>query len=359
LATAQELKSILNAHLKADVASMANDEVYRSGYWPTGFLPVDAVLGGGFAKGRFALVAGESATLKSLLGLGAIKQVQKRGGTAALIDVEHAFNPSWAEEIGVNLDDLILSRPETGESAIDQVEILIRNGIDFAVVDSIAALLPKAERDLMLSGKDNLQPARIAALMSPALRKLNSANKRSSVLWISQMRDTIGGMAFSPKTAVTGGKSIHYYVSQSLMLKKTGKITIDKNYYDGEKDAIDKQIIAQKFRVECNKSRFGQPFQIQHFVYDLINGKIDDSGYIIAQGLDLGVITRKGAWWTYTDTDDDGVVLEEYKAGSKDKFRELVQTTPAAYASLVSRVCKRYQLEEDVYVGNEVHLGAV
>lgn len=344
-----DIINAINLHLKSETLKTADDEVYKGGYWPTGLLPIDAVLMGGQAKGRHSLMAGESATLKSLIALSTVAQVQRQGGVAALVDAEHAFDQKWAEELGINLSELILQRPETGEEAIDTIELLARAETDFIAVDSIAALLPKAERDIMLSGGGNVQPARIAALMSVGLRRINAANKVSAIQWISQLRDNIGAMAFSPKTNVTGGKSIHYYISQSLMLKKTGKFHVDKPYFDGEKDQTDKQIVAQKFRVESVKTRFGQPFQLQHFTFDLINGQIDLAGYLISQGLYWGDIVKKGAHWTYTVVDSDGVVLAEHKAGSKDKFKELVESDPVIVDGLLDLVCRKYNLTKENY----------
>src|SRR5690606_14585629 len=174
------------------------------------------------------------------------------------------------------------------------------------IVDSIAALLPRVEREKMLSDGKDTQLGRIAALMSSGLRKINAANESSAIFWISQMRANIGAMAFSPKTSVTGGKAIHFFVSQSLVLKQTGKITEDVHYFDGEKDAVDKRVVGQKFRVELAKSRNKQPFDVQHFVYDLTKGEIDQNLFLMAEGLDMGYITKKGAWWTVLVPDENG-----------------------------------------------------
>jgi recombination protein RecA len=349
MASSQELKNLLNATLKRDVAKMADDEVYDAGLLPTGLLPFDVLMSGGWAKGRMGLVAGESATLKSLVVLASIAQTQASGGTAALFDAEHSFNRDWAKKIGVNVEDLILIQPESGEVAIDGIEVLIRNEIDFIGVDSIAALLPESDRAIMLSGKDNPQPARIAALMSIALRKLTAANKKSTITWITQMRANIGGMAFSPKTLQTGGKSIGFYSSQTLEIKKTGKTYMDLNYFDGSKEQTDKQIVGQNFRVELTKSRLGQPFKLSHFEYDLINGAIDIPGYLIAQGLDMGIITKKGAWWNIIITNADGEVTYENKAGSKDKFHLLVAEDLELQNKLIDIICTINALNPELY----------
>lgn len=352
MSRANELLAIVNKELggKEEVAFTADNEMYRAGYWPTGIMPIDAVLGGGIAKGRMMLASGESQTLKSLIGLSTAAQVQRLGGTAAIIDTEHAFNQEWAEGLGLNLSELILMQPKTGELALDQVRLLVSNEIDFVCFDSIATMLPKSEAELQLSGKDNNQPARIAALMALALRQINTSNSKTAIMWITQMRDNIGAMPMMAKTIATGGKSIHYYVSQSIGIKKTGKITEDVTYFNGEKDDTAKQQVAQKFRVELLKSRNKQPFEIQNFVYDYQTGEIDHTLFLMGQGLDLGIITKAGAWWTFTDVDEEtGEVRAEHKAGSRDKFRELVYSSPEVYHPLIKKVCARYKLDSDAY----------
>jgi recombination protein RecA len=345
----QELANALSSIMKTPV-KMASDSSFSSGYWPTGILPIDACLGGGWTKGRMSLVTGESATLKSYVGLKSIERVQKLGGTVALIDTEHAFNAEWADNLGIDRNQLILIQPDIAEEAVDQMEVLVRNDIDMIVFDSIAAMLPKSEKEIMLSGKDNVQPARIAWLMSIALRRLNTANEKTQITWITQKRANIGAIAFGPKTLDTGGKAIDFYVSQRIELRKTGKLYKDIAYWNGDKDATDKQIIAQQFRVELTKSRNRQPFEVQHFVYDLENGVIDTASFLINEGIDAGLISRKGAWWTYTSINPEtGEMGDEFKAGSKDKFRELVTNNPTIYNSLLSLVCDKYKLEEDNY----------
>lgn len=348
--TTTELLATLNKALETN-ATMANDGVLANEYWSTGIMPMDALLGGGFQKGRMALLAGESATLKSMVGLSTAGQVLKAGGSAAIIDTEHAFNQQWAENLGVDIDNLIVSRPETAEAAIDQMEVLVRNDIDYICLDSIAALLPKAERDIMLSGSSNVQPARIAAVMAIALRKLNSANQKSTIVWISQMRDNIGAMAFSPKSIITGGKSIHYYVSQSVRLSKVGKINADIKYYDGEKNATDKQIVIQKFKAELSKSRNTQPFSVQHFNFDLADGTIDHIQYLVQQGLDLGIITKpnKLTWELNIADPITGEVKREEKASGQEKFKDLLVNNPDIVADLSDAVAISHHLDPEMY----------
>ena len=349
---AKEMINMINSALgQNDRVLTADDELYRAGYWPTGLLPIDVVTGGGVARGRMFFTAGESQTLKSLIGLATIAQVQRLGGTAALIDTEHSFHQDWALALGINLSELILIQPEIGEEAVDQMDVMVTNEIDFICFDSIAAILTRSERELQLSGNSHNQPANIARLMSLALRKLTSANRKTSILWITQMRDNIGAMPASPKSIKTGGKAMDYYASQTLTLRKTGKITEDITYFDGEKaNATAKRQVAQKFRAELLKSRNKAPFDIQHFVFDYVSGKIDTASFLIGQGLDMGLITQSGRFWTYTDLNaETGEVNEEHKAGSKADFSRLVNDNAEVYNSLVYKVCEKYNLDPEVY----------
>lgn len=346
--------ALLNKTLGSEVTT-GGDNQLKNEYWSTGILPLDALLGGGFQKRRMALLAGESATLKSMIGLATAGQVQRNGGTAAIIDTEHAFNPDWATALGIDVDELIISRPKTGEEAVDQMEILIRNDVDYICMDSIATLLPKAERDIMLSGKDNIQPARIAALMAVGLRRLNTANENTCIVWVSQMRDNLGAMAFSPKTIITGGKSIHYYVSQSVKLTKVGKLVQDVEYYNGDKNAKDKQIIVQQFKAELSKSRNTQPFAIQHFNFDLRGGVIDTPQYLIQQGLDMGVVQRPNnrTWNVEIPNTETGEILYETSVTGKDAFAAEVYENKELQNHLIDAVAGRYNLDPEVYKWNE------
>lgn len=343
-----ELRQALSAHMKTPIKTGA-DSSYATGYWPSGIMPLDAVLGGGWMKGRFALITGESQTLKSFAGVKTIALAQQNDATTALIDTEHAYDPGRGAALGIDNENMILIQPETGEEAVDQMEFLIRNDIDLIVFDSIAAMLPESDRKIQLSGKDSPQPARIAALMSIALRKLNTANTKSAVLWITQKRANIGAMAFAPRTNNTGGKAIEFYVSQSVEFRRTNKLWLSQTYWNGEKEETDKQLIGQGFRVELTKARNKQPFDVSHFVYDYEVGDVDMVTFLIGEALADGVINKKGAWWTYTVVDSDGVVVAEHKAGSKDKFNELVATDPVVYNQLLTHVANTYELEANNY----------
>lgn len=334
-----------------DTATIGSDAKLKNEYWSTGILPMDALLGGGFQKRRMALLAGESATLKSMMGMSTAAQVQKAGGSAAIIDTEHAFNPEWAENLGIDTSEILIHHPETGEEAIDVMERLVRADFDYICMDSIATLLPKAERDIMLNGKDHVQPARIASLMAIGLRKLNTANENTSIVWISQMRDNIGAMAFSPKSIITGGKAIHYYVSQSVKLTKVGKVNAEIEYFNGDKVVKDRQVVSQNFKAELAKSRNTQPFQVQNFNFDLRSGVIDIPQYLIQQGLDIGVISRPNVrqWEINIANEETGEMIREEKVTGKDAFLDFVYTNPDVMNDLVDVVAKKYNLNPETY----------
>lgn len=292
----QELRDAVNATLGKDTLTMASDSSFKVQYIPTGVLPFDILLQGGIPEGRFIQLHGDYSTLKSYLALNICKQVQLRGGTAAYIDTEHSFDPDWAESVGVNVSDLIVKRPATGEEAVDIMDVLIRAEIDFIAFDSVAAALPQAETQKRLSG-ESMQPGRLAQLMSAAMRRLTAANKKSSVLWINQTRQNIG-ITFGSNEALPGGKALPYYASYILSVRKTGKVTNDVKFYDGTKWATGKEQVGQKFKAEVIKSKLSKPFRDIWFTWDMNHGQLDLPGFLIAQGVELGLVEQKGNTWT-------------------------------------------------------------
>ena len=211
---AKELAAAVNAALGKNAVIMGSDPYLEVTFLPTEVDPIDDLFFGGLPFGRFVEIFGDYSTLKSYVGYKAIASAQKRGLLAALIDTEHAFDPKWAEDIGVNLKELIYKQPETGEKGIDLAEVLIRGGVDIIVFDSVAAALPKSEQVIMLGGDKNIQPARLAQLMSLAMRKLTAANKKTTVLWINQTRVNVGVM-FGTNETVPGGKALPFYACLS------------------------------------------------------------------------------------------------------------------------------------------------
>lgn len=329
---AQALLDAVNGALGKGTVSFARDKAYEVKYTSTGLLPFDILLQGGMPSGRFVELIGDYSTLKSFLGLCAIREIQKAGGTAAIIDTEHAFTPDWAERIGVDLSTLIVERPETGEMALDLMEVMVRAGIDLIVVDSIAATLPADEQAKRFHG-EKTQPGRLAALMSKGLRKLTAANDHTSILWINQTRINIG-VTFGSNQAVPGGKAMPYYASYRVEVKKVGKNMVDIDQHDGEKWVKGKSQVGQKFKATILKSKLSKPFQDIWFTWDLSKGEIDMPTFLISQGLELDLIGLKGNTWTYGD----------HKAVGREKFRTLVSGDPHILASLENDIRKAQDL---------------
>ena len=302
----RELVAMVNKALKTDALTVASDPRLVVKYLRTGVVPFDNLLGGGLAYGRFVEVFGDYSTLKSYVGLSAIASCQQEGGMAAIIDTEKAFDPVWAQSIGVDLDALIRwpspyhKGPVNGEAAVDAAEALIRGGVDLIVFDSVAAALPKAEEETQLSGDKNIQPARLAQLMSLACRKLTAANQKTAVLWINQTRVNVGVMFGNPES-VPGGKALGFYSSQRVALRKAGKETQDVEVYKLENGAVKKtkvkQTIGTRIRATLEKSKLNVPHRDEFFLFDHRTGCVDNWWYLATQALDLGVIYTGGGWW--------------------------------------------------------------
>lgn len=314
---AQELLAEINAALKGNVVKMGSDVGLKVEYLPTSVLPIDILLQGGMPRGRFVEFYGDYSTLKSYVGLKAIATTQANGGVCALIDTEHSYDPSWAATLGVNTDDLIIQQPETGELAMDTAEALIRGKIDLIVFDSIAATLPQTERNKRLHD-ESVQPARQAQLMSLAMRKLTAANSNTAMVWINQTRLNVG-VTFGNPESLPGGRAMPYYASYRINMKKVGKITRDVQTWDGEKMVPAKEQIGQKFKAVVEKSKLSKPFRDVYFTWDYETGEIDEVGFLIALGLESGLITQKGAAWTF-----DG---QNYRG--RENFKEAVTNDPA------------------------------
>lgn len=309
--TAQELMQEINKSLGAGTLRLGSDESLVVEYIPTGVLPIDHLLGGGIPKGRFTELFGAYSTLKSYIGLSTIAQCQAQGGVCAIVDTEHAYDPEWAQTLGVDTSALIYQAPNTGEEAIDVSEVLIRNDVDLIVWDSVAATVPQAESNKRMS-KESVQPARLAALMSTGLRKLTSANKHTAVLFINQTRVNVGVMFGDPEV-VAGGKALPYYASYRVALRKAGKVKESVDGFDDEGHKSKSNVVTGfKIRATLEKSKLSAPNQEALFTLDLKTGKIDDIGYLIANGLMQGIITHEGrSWWI---TEDEKVVgLENFK----------------------------------------------
>lgn len=255
----------------------------------TGSIGLDLALGiGGVPRGRIVEIYGDEASGKTTLALHVAACAQKAGGMVAFIDAEHALNLNYAKKIGVNVDDLLVSQPDTGEQALDIAEILIRSGaIDLVIIDSVAALVPKAE----LEGDMGEQHVGLQArLMSQAMRKLTGTISKSKtcVIFINQTRTNIGVMFGNPETT-TGGKALKFYASVRLNIKK---ITTIK---DGNQE------IGARVRVKVVKNKLAPPFKETEF--DIIYGEgISSAGEILDMGTNLEIIEKSGTWYSYKDT---------------------------------------------------------
>ena len=282
---------------------------------PTGSLGLDIATGiGGYPKGRVVEIYGEESSGKTTLALLAIAQAQKQGGLAVFIDAEHALDIQYARKLGVNTEDLLVSQPDYGEQALEIAETLVRtNQVDIVVVDSVAALVPKAELD---GSMGDSHVGRQARLMSQALRKLTGVLNKSKtcMIFINQTRMKIGVMYGNPETT-TGGLALKFYSSLRLAVHRGAKIeTGDRRGFH--------------VRVKIVKNKLAPPFQDAEF--DLIYGEgIDKIGELLDWGVKLGVITRSGAWYSYGDL----------KLGQgKDQATTTIRDTPGLEEELEEKI---------------------
>ena len=284
----------------------------------TGSLGLDIALGlGGLPRGRVVEIYGPESSGKTTLTLQVIAQAQKAGGTAAFIDAEHALDPSYAEKLGVNIDDLLVSQPDTGEQALEIADMLVRSGaVDVVVVDSVAALTPKAEIEGEMG---ELQVGLQARLMSQALRKLTGNIKRSNcmVIFINQLRMKIGMMmpGQNPETT-TGGNALKFYASVRLDIRRIGAI---KN---GD------EIVGNQTKVKVVKNKMAPPFKVVNF--EILYGQgISREGEMIDMGVEHKIVDKSGAWYSYGG---------ERLGQGKESARQFLRDNPSVAAEIEGKL---------------------
>lgn len=303
-------------HGKGTIMKMGDNKVEEVGVIPTGSIALNYALGvGGLPRGRVIEIYGPESSGKTTLAIHAIAEAQKAGGIAAIIDAEHAFDRFYAEKLGVDINNLLISQPDSGEQALEVADQLIRSSaVDLVVIDSVAALTPKAELEGdMGDSKMGLQ----ARLMSQALRKLTATINKTNTccIFINQLRDKIGVMFGNPETT-TGGNALKFYASVRLDIRRIGQIK------DGE------EVIGNQTRVKVVKNKVAPPFRKAEF--DIMFGEgISRNGEIIDLGVEYGIVKKSGSWYSYGET----------KIGQgRDAAKNVVKDNPELAAELEEKI---------------------
>ena len=287
-------------------------------------MTLDVALGiGGIPKGRIIEIYGPESSGKTTVALHCVAEVQKEGGTAAFVDAEHALDPVYASKLGVNLDDLYISQPDSGEQALEITETLIRSGaIDIIVIDSVAALTPQAELDGDMGDSHVGMQAR---LMSQALRKITAASSKSkcTIIFINQLREKIGVMYGNPETT-TGGKALKFYSSVRIEIRKA----------DTLKDGSD--IVGNHVKAKVVKNKVAPPFKVAEF--DIMYGTgISNMGCVLDLAVENGFVQKSGSWFSYND---------EKIGQGRDKAMEFLKSNPDVYKELDAKIREKYEMNK-------------
>ncbi|MBY6261602.1 recombinase RecA [Azospirillum sp. 412522] len=311
------LSQIERAFGKGSIMKLgAKENLVETEVVSTGSLGLDIALGiGGLPKGRIVEIYGPESSGKTTLALHAIAQAQKAGGTCAFVDAEHALDPSYARKLGVNVDELLISQPDAGEQALEIADTLVRSGaIDVLVVDSVAALVPRAELEGEMGDSHVGLHAR---LMSQALRKLTGSISKSNclVIFINQIRLKIGVMFGNPETT-TGGNALKFYASVRLDIRRIGAIK--------DRDAV----VGNQTRVKVVKNKMAPPFRVVEF--DIMYGEgVSKVGELLDLGIQAGVVDKSGAWFSY-----DGTRIGQGRENAKTYLRNNPEMADAIEAKI-------------------------
>ena len=315
-ALAAALSQIEKKYGKGSVMKLGQRQEMNIEAIPTGSVGLDVALGvGGIPKGRVIEIFGPESSGKTTLTLHAIAEAQKQGGTCAFVDAEHALDPVYAKKLGVNIDELIISQPDTGEQALEITDTLVRSGaVDLLVIDSVAALVPKAEIDGEMGDSHMGLQAR---LMSQALRKLTASTSRTNctIIFINQIRMKIGVMFGSPETT-TGGNALKFYASVRMDIRRIGSIK--------DKD----EVIGNQTRVKVVKNKVSPPFRTVEF--DIMYGEgISKHGELIDLGVKHDLVEKSGAWFSYG---------EERIGQGREKAKQYMKDNPEVALGLENKL---------------------
>ncbi|MDF2964783.1 MAG: recA [Rickettsiaceae bacterium] len=330
-ALASAFSQIEKAHGKGAIMKLGQRPLVELEAIPTGSLGLDLALGiGGLPKGRIIEIFGPESSGKTTLTLHAIAEAQKKGGVCAFIDAEHALDPAYAKKLGVNIDELIISQPDTGEQALEIADTLVRSGaIQLMVIDSVAALVPKAEIEGEMGDSHMGLQAR---LMSQALRKLTASISRTNciIIFINQIRMKIGIMFGSPETT-TGGNALKFYASVRMDIRRIGSIK--------EKD----EVVGNQTKVKIVKNKVSPPFR--EVTFDIMyNEGISKEGEIIDLGVKFDIIEKAGAWFSYNNT----------RIGQgRENVKKYLKENSAVTLEIEQRIRQKGSEAQDIFTGSE------